>query len=293
MIINKLSVTDFQVFQGRHEFDLTPRKKYNVKRPVILFGGLNGAGKTTTLTAVRLALYGKQILGRSISSRAYEAYLEECIHRARNSIVQANSAGIELEFTYAKLGELKNYRVIRQWTIDGKKFYEKLKIFENNAELSELTNDQCQGFLNELIPVGVSELFFFDGEKIAELADDSNGQALGEAIKKLLGLDMLDTLNADLGIYLRNFSKENAGKDQKAIIKEHETQLKIIETQAEKELAKIDQLRPQIEELQANMRKIESTLSEKGGAWAQTREAEIEKQSELSAERKLIQNQLQ
>jgi DNA sulfur modification protein DndD len=293
MIINRLAVTDFQVFQGLHEFDLEPRKKYNSKRPVILFGGLNGAGKTTTLTAVRLVLYGKQILGRSVSVKAYETYLEECIHRARDSIVQADSASIQLDFTYAKLGELKNYRVTRHWTKKGNKLHESLKITENDSLLSELTNEQCQGFLNELIPVGVSELFFFDGEKIAELADDSNGQALGDAIKKLLGLDMLDTLSADLGIYLRNVSKDKASKANQAAIQTLQNEADRLEREAATELSNIEQLKPNIEELRANIRKLETNLSEQGGAWASTRESEIEKQATLSAERKALQSQLQ
>lgn len=293
MIINQLAVTDFQVFQGRHEFDLQPRKKYNSKRPVILFGGLNGAGKTTTLTAVRLALYGRQILGKRASSKAYDNYLEECIHRSRDSIIQVNSSSIELEFTYAKLGELKNYRISRQWTKSGNKLHESLKITENGSELTELTNDQCQGFLNELIPLGVSELFFFDGEKIAELADDSNGHALGDAIKKLLGLDVLDTLSADLGIYLRNISKEKAGKDNKAEMERLQLQLEKLEQEKTNEYEKIVQIRPSIEEIQANMRKIETNLSEQGGAWASTRESEILKQATLQAERQSTKSQLQ
>lgn len=293
MIINQLAVTDFQVFQGRHEFDLEPRKKYKRKRPVILFGGLNGAGKTTTLTAVRLALYGRQILGRSASGRAYDSYLEECIHRSRDSIIQANSSSIELEFTYAKLGELKNYKVVRQWAKSGKKLHESLNISENGSELSELSKDQCQGFLNELIPVGVSELFFFDGEKIAELADDNNGQALGDAIKKLLGLDMLDTLSADLGIYLRNVTKEKAGKGNRVEIDKLQQQLEKLEQRKTAEYDKIMQLRPGIEEIQANIRMIENNLSEQGGAWASTREAEIAKQASLQAEKQAAVSQLQ
>ena len=293
MIINQLAVTDFQVFQGRHEFDLQPRIKYKSKRPVILFGGLNGAGKTTTLTAVRLALYGRQILGKKVSSKAYDVYLEECIHRSRDSIIQANSSSIELEFTYAKLGELNNYRIFRQWTKSGNKLHESLKITENDYELTELTADQCQGFLNELIPLGVSELFFFDGEKIAELADDDNGQALGDAIKKLLGLDVLDTLRADLGIYLRSISKEKAEKGNKAEMKTLQIQLEKLEQARTNEYEKIAQIRPSIEEIQANMRKIETNLSEQGGAWATTRESEILKQVTLQAERQVTRSQLQ
>ena len=70
MILKSLYLQDFGVFQGSFDenyVDLEPRTKYNKKRPIILFGGLNGAGKTTTLTAVRLALYGKQSLGRAVS----------------------------------------------------------------------------------------------------------------------------------------------------------------------------------------------------------------------------------
>ena len=268
MIINKLTITDFQVFQGRHELDLKPRRKYNTKRPIVLFGGLNGSGKTTMLTAVRLALYGKQILGVGASNKAYETYLEGSIHNARESLVQANSASVELDFTYAKLGELKNYKVSRQWVISGKKLTETLRITEDDSKLSELSKDQCQGFLNELVPVGVSELFFFDGEKIKELAEDGNGLALGDAIKKLLGLDVLDILRADLGIYLRNATKAQASKNMQTQMTTLENELSKTEEEIAKELNEIDQIRPKISELKQNISNIENQLSEQGGAWA-------------------------
>lgn len=63
MIIDGLAVTDFRVFKGKHDLDLTPRKRWGADRPIILFGGLNGAGKTSILSAIRLVLYGKQTLG--------------------------------------------------------------------------------------------------------------------------------------------------------------------------------------------------------------------------------------
>ena len=72
--------------------------------------------------------------------------------------------------------------------LEGKKIVEKRSILEDGKELSELNDEQCQGFLNELIPIGVSDLFFFDGEKIADLAEDTTGYLLGDAIKIYLGL---------------------------------------------------------------------------------------------------------
>ena len=69
------------------------------------------------------------------------------------------------------------------------------------------------GLFKRTDPLGVSELFFFDGEKLADLAEDSKGDALGDSIKKLLGLDLLDTLDADLGILIRNEAKKSIRVD--------------------------------------------------------------------------------
>ena len=115
MILNSLSLRDFGVFSGHHVIDLAPRVKYGRKRPIVLFGGLNGAGKTTTLTAVRLALYGRQSMGRSITLTDYHQQLQEYIHKPRKSVVAPYSAAIELNFTYGKHGTLNEHRVVRSW----------------------------------------------------------------------------------------------------------------------------------------------------------------------------------
>lgn len=292
MIIESLSVTDFRVFQGKHDFDLKPRTKYGKIRPIILFGGLNGAGKTTTLTAVRLALYGRQSLGHGTTQKSYEEFLRNSIHRNKGTPIPANSSRIELSFTYATLGEEKSYKVVRQWMIEGNKITEKLKILECGTILSELSNEQCQAFLNELIPIGVSDLFFFDGEKISELAEDTGGSALGEAIKKLLGLDIIDTLSADLNIITRNQLKKDSSVEIRSKINKLESELKEIETSAETCLESYETANAKVIELQTNANKLEQELSAKGGAWASTREDEVRKQTRLSTEKVELENQL-
>ena len=134
-------MNDFQIFKGSHTIDLAPRLKHKKRRPIILFGGLNGSGKTTTLTAIRLALYGKQALGSTVSNKAYEQYLTECIHHAKDSLVQPNASSIELTFNYSEYGDLKTYKVKRAWDVSKKKLTEKLSIFEEGKELSELSQD--------------------------------------------------------------------------------------------------------------------------------------------------------
>ncbi|MEI2768377.1 MAG: hypothetical protein V9E86_07810 [Nitrosomonas sp.] len=147
--------------------------------------------------------------------------------------------------------------------------------------MSELNDEQCQGFLNELIPIGVSDLFFFDGEKIAELAEDAKGVALGDSIKKLLGLDLLETLDADLGILLRSETKKGKVKQIQEQIEELEKALSLNEHKANKAIEEYHQALISQKSLDADIQKFENQLSTRGGAWAAAREDEIAKQARL------------
>ncbi len=289
MILEQLTLNNFRVYQGEHAFDLTPRVKYGKKRPIILYGGLNGAGKTTTLTAVRLALYGRQSLGLGTSQKDYDNFLEKSIHRSTGQVLQQNTACIKLSFSYANMGIINHYTVKRHWMLSGKKVIEKLSISENDKDLSELNDEQCQGFLNELIPIGVSDLFFFDSEKISELAEDTGGYALGDAIKKLLGLDLIDTLNADLTVLLRNEYKKSTKLETQKEISKLEKLLKSQEQKAEISVQNYETARAQVSEADTNLEKLENELTSRGGAWAATREKELEKQASLNSEKNRLQ----
>lgn len=293
MMIENLSVTNFRVFSGTHYFDLIPRVKYNKKRPIILYGGLNGAGKTTTLTAVRLVLYGKQSLGSNVSQKDYSDYLLSSIHRGQQAELSKGFSNIELTFSYAHMGVVSHYTVVRRWEDKKGKAIESLSISEDGKKLSELSAEQCQGFLNELIPIGVSELFFFDGEKIAELAEDTKGSALGDSIKKLLGLDVIETLDADLGVFLRAESKKGAVKEIQKQIDKLENELKNNEDLAKEELEKYEQERPKELDASEKLNQLEAQLSSRGGAWAESREAEVRRQVGLSEEKSLIEKEIQ
>lgn len=293
MILEQLTLDNFRVFEGKHTFDLAPRVKYGKKRPIVLFGGLNGSGKTTILAAVRLALYGKLSLGMRLSSKAYEDHLRKFIHRSKARATNAeSSASVQIGFSYASLGVEKHYIVTRSWSDTGKRVKEVLSVEEDVVLLKDLNHDQCQGFLNELVPIGVSDLFFFDGEKIAKLAEDTNGEVLGDAIKKLLGLDLFETLDADLSGLLRSEVKKSSEKDLLSKINNLQDQLKEFKKKAEKELVAYEQLKPQEIETQNNLAKLETELSARGGAWAVTREEAIREQIALSEEQKQLQERL-
>jgi DNA sulfur modification protein DndD len=274
MILKRLRLKDFGVFNGEHSIELTPRVKDGCRRPIILFGGLNGAGKTTTLTAVRLVLYGRQSIGRSVTVKTYHQHLQEYIHKPRNSPISSHSAAIQLDFTYGKHGSINEYRVIRSWEKKGSKVIEHLEILQNNQLLEGSNAEQLQSFLNELIPIGVADLFFFDGEKIADLAEDNTNEALADAINRLLGLDIIDRLRADLGIYLRENIQAKLPKNISKEIKGYEKSYQENYGQYEALITSNQDLNTELVSITAEIASTTQRINDLGGAWARSREAE-------------------
>lgn len=281
MLLETLTLCDFGVFQGRHAVSVSPRKKYGRVRPLILFGGLNGSGKTTILSAIRLALYGRQALGRGTSQRTYEEYLAGRIHKSKDSLVANNRAQIGLDFTYSKLGKRTRLSVIREWSLNGKQLKESLILTKDGERISDLTAEQCQAFLNELIPIGVSELFFFDGEKIAELAEDAGHIALGDALRKLLGLDIIERLRNDLQIYVRRKRSPALPEVVRQQIQEREARVAELKANIERHRVGIGELNNEISAVQKDLARLEERLAVNGGAWAQSRQQLIERRDEL------------
>lgn len=292
MLITKLTLNNFRVFRGVHEIDLrpTPESFDRSKQPIILFGGLNGAGKTSILSAVRLVLFGRQSFNQILTNNDYINELNELIHKGAGTISQPDSASIQLEFQYSQNGEESTYKVIRGWKRGQK---DKLYLEKDGVALTELDYDQCQGFLNELIPTGIADLFFFDGEKIAELAEDESGTVLKTAVRRLLGLDVIAKLKSDLNIFLKkqgasslshSIQEEMEALDQKRI--HHERAAEKLRFHAENDIY------TQIEHTSAEIQNLENKLSQNGGAWAKTRQAEQSKVDDLLKEKVELEKQI-
>ncbi|CDT41775.1 DNA sulfur modification protein DndD [Vibrio coralliirubri] len=297
MLITKLTLNNFRVFRGVHEIDLRPAPARlsksgpieGTERPIILFGGLNGAGKTSILTAVRLALFGRQSFSQLLSNGDYIDALSELIHKGVGHGGVQDNASIELEFKYSQNGEENTYKVIRGWK-RGKK--DNLCLEKDGIQIPELNYEQCQGFLNELIPTGIADLFFFDGEKIAELAEDESGSVLKTAVRRLLGLDVIAKLKSDLNIFLK---KQGAGALSQSLKEEMNSldeQRIIHERKAEKLRGEADIVDAQIELVSRDILSLENKLSQNGGAWAKTREDEQQKVESLLKEKVELEKQI-
>lgn len=291
MLIKQLVLHNFRVFNGTHTIDLAPKKRPNDvnARPIVLFGGLNGAGKTSILSAIRLALYGRLAFGLATQQQDYIEQLSLLIHNAANYIEQPEEAAVELTFTYNKGGHEAEFTVTRAWR-KGKK--DRLSLQQNGQPLSELDYDQCQGFLNELIPHGVADLFFFDGEKIAELAEDDSGNILRTAVRRLLGLDLISKLRNDLMIFIKRQQSNQLAGSQQQKIAEFEEQSKKLACQTEELLEKADFAKTRIEFLSKDITRYEGLLNAQGGAFAQTKVQEKQKVETLLKEKERLEKAL-
>ena len=291
MILHKLTLNDVGLFRGRQTITLTPKDS----KPIILIGGMNGAGKTTLLDAVRLCLYGKRALGSRVSLSEYHDYLSEIIHRNPVANSPLDCASVSLEFEYARDGEKRRYTVERLWKRqrgrEGVK--EVLTIYENDRLNTELEKDHWQDYINELVPIGVSQFFFFDGENVRRLVDDSGHDAfLRESIKTLFGLNLVERLQSDLHIYSNRLVKRDSPESvQQEITKVEleiencQSRLANVEVESEKTTIQIDKLENEIEQQ-------EHRLAVEGGNYAQQRGNLKQQQEQYQIEIEDLENKI-
>jgi len=213
MILNQLTLANFCVYRGEQTIDLRPTTRNGKFRPIVLFGGINGGGKTTILDAIQLVLYGNRATCSKKNEKSYEQFLRESINRG---VPSSQGASISLSFDYASEGEQNTYQVHRQWAMRGSKIKESVTVRKNGKVDHWLSENWAQQ-VEDLLPQGISQLCFFDAEKIRFLAEDeTSNEALGSAIKALLGLDLAERLIADSSVLEGRIAKRARPSEEKS-----------------------------------------------------------------------------
>ncbi|KVX03114.1 DNA sulfur modification protein DndD [Shewanella frigidimarina] len=202
MIIKQLTLENFGIYKGRHEVNLS----VNDDQPIILFGGLNGGGKTTFLDALQLVLYGKHAKCSNRGHQSYGSYLTSTKNRY---VDEQDKVEISLTFTHTTETTTNEFIVKRSWQTNVKEVKDKVIVYCNSQEDAHLSQ-YWDEFVNEFIPLSLSDLFFFDGEKIENLAHpDRSADLIKTGIENLLGLDLLTQLHIDLNNVERKRKSEN------------------------------------------------------------------------------------
>jgi DNA sulfur modification protein DndD len=273
MIINRLTMHNFGVYAGTNVFEFTH------KNPIVLIGGMNGRGKTTFLEAILLSLYGSNSIAYKESKyNSYSQYLRSYVNKNNWS----QSSYIELKFI---MNESSNdtYVVRREWNSLSKITKEAICV-KQNGEYSEFLTKNWAMFVENILPSALSSFYFFDGEKIAELAVDNTNEQMKESIRSMLGITILDVLKNDLGRCLRKIEKKNINNDvseKLEMLRQERDQAAERIGQKDVEIARVTS---KIEIINAAIEHLHKQYEIRGGAVIEQRQELMQKRAKIQTD---------
>ncbi|MGK7925704.1 MAG: DNA sulfur modification protein DndD [Spirulina sp.] len=270
MRFRELVLENFGPYRGRQTIELSPENK-GEHHPIVLLGGMNGGGKTTLMDAIRLAFYGQRAQCSTRGNLSYQNFLEQCINRNTKATEETK---IELAFDHVKDNKPVVFRIRRRWTKNPKNGKDSLEVI-TDTWLDDTITKTWDERVEYILPIGISNLFLFDGEQVKELAElDTPPPQVVEAIQSLLGLELAERLSADLDILASRKRKELATKKE---LKDLET----LESQ-------VVQLRDKKEQIQEDRSRLKGQISKAEWKYDRANEKFLTEGGEIASRRSKV-----
>ncbi len=189
MILEKLIVENFRQFRGRQEIVFSDIRDRNVT----LIHAENGFGKTALLNALLWGFYGHDGLTPDV------AHKERIIHEgtaAKAKDPEQTTATVTIRYQH----EGVKYTLTRSLSlavqlVDPKKTLITLEVLRDGQTLTER---MPQAKIQSMMPDGISQFLFFNGERIDHLAMEESAPRVTDAIQQMLGLKLLRSAIEDL-----------------------------------------------------------------------------------------------
>ncbi|MGI6109719.1 MAG: DNA sulfur modification protein DndD, partial [Eubacteriaceae bacterium] len=250
--------------------------------------GMNGRGKTTFLEAILLALYGDNSKAFKESRfRTYGKYLRSYVNKSSLS----QKSYIELDFILNEQQGSSEYIVRREWDALTKRTREILSVEKNGQSNSFLTENWSM-FIENILPSALSSFYFFDGEKIAELAVDETDIQMKDSIRAMLGINVLDVLKNDI---MRSVRRTEKNVQNESVSKEFQ-QLRDEQSEITDDLKKVKieilDLTSQLTSQKEKANQLHQQYVLKGGNVFNQRQDLMEKRANIIAEMGLNANAL-
>lgn len=274
MYFSKIVLYNFGIYKGRHCITLHNQNGY---RNITLVGGMNGRGKTTILDAVFLCLYGRKateyITGKK---EAYASVLRDRINKSTPD----QKTYITLEFALDD-DSSSTISITRSWQRNGKKIDTQLEVLKNGFP-DEYLSENWEYYVEELIPFGIAKFFFFDNEKISQIADDDAFDKVKDSIQSVMGVTTIESLCTHISKIAKNKADSlKAFQDSKsqAELARLSAQLEELDTRIRAVKARRGELVPMLEHLLDELEKTEQEFWKKGGTLGLSK-VEIQRQKE-------------
>ena len=202
MRIESIELFNFGSYEGKVFFDTSVTSQRNI----ILVGGKNGAGKTTLFTAMRVCLYGYKSMGYKSENSYYKRAILKLINN-NAKLTRPAEAHVQIEIQISNGRSTDIYCLLRSWVLSDS-VNETFAVSKNNTVLKSDEIADFEKYLMSLIPPELFNLYFFDGEKIADFfLNEGSNERIKDAFLTLCGYDTFDIMR-------RNF-KRVKGSDER------------------------------------------------------------------------------
>ena len=285
MYFTKVELQNFGIYKGTHEMCLTDKVG---NRNITLVGGLNGRGKTTFHDAILIALYGKQALKYiQEKARSYDKLLLDHINKhAKN---KETYVAVSL-----CLDDGTDIRVKRVWSVKGKKI-EQETIVEKNGVVDKYLGESWSYYIEEILPFGIARFFFFNNEKITQLADDTSFEQIKSSIKSAIGVSAIEKAIEHADEVIRR--KKNAlaafeKSEENVGYQEVEKQIEDIDARLAEATKQANELEKRCETLAATLEVKEKEFWSSGGDLSRNRDAIKLEMQKISSEVARVQEEI-
>ncbi len=252
MLIESIRIKNFRQFYQEIQIEFSTDSKKNVT----VVHGSNGAGKTSLLNAFKWCFYGTTDFDTSNENLLNESAIQAA---DKGDILDLE---IEVRFTHDdKLyfaTRREKYHCIN--SLDARSIGENQLFLQVREQDGQTIQDKTPNkTLKAILPTDLQPYFFFNGERIEHIAGINQSGQVRDAIRKLMGLELVDRAIIHLGKtknrYFRMLSDE-ASDRQKLLIE----QILSLTEEKERHLAKYNEENRKEEGAKAEVKKIEEKL---------------------------------
>lgn len=300
MTIKEIELYNFRIYKGVNRIDLSTDNSKNI----FIVSGRNGFGKTTFLMSMVWCLYGRQmqdvddIYYKEIDDQGgYSKYISYSLNRMAKAEEDYNFH-VSITFTNVNIPEVPCKEIVVKRSYNAKtSTAEEVEVLIDGHQ-SELAKDVGQEiFIREFImPIEIAKFFFFDAEKIVNLAEVNTPEQkrkLSKAYSEVLGIKKYEDLRGELDGLQYKLRQESASASEKRLLRQLEVDVENCEEKINENTKKIEELRETKSEKNKDSRDIQEKLIKSGSLITVEELQDFRKQEiELSQKQTDLQNQL-
>ncbi|MFN9181496.1 MAG: AAA family ATPase, partial [Planctomycetota bacterium] len=243
MKFRKLIIENYKSFQFPTEIDFPVGDDGS---SIFLIGGMNGAGKTSIIEAISFCLYG--------------AKPDEIFRNINRREKAKGNASVTFQLVL-EMDDQSELIVRRSWSAGAiadpkpRDLTERLVVVRDGQRVSVQSQEIWQDFIRATIPPGITQFFFFDGEKIQEIAADDHSEVrLKSSLEAALGIQFITRLASDV-LYIKQ-------EERKGFVEISDEDLEFKQSELKREKSKLVRKQQERESIAAELAAFKTQLED-------------------------------